>query len=45
MLREGDRVVTRSDPSLHDIPHAQTGTPTYDGLPLGNSCPQSLRFL
>jgi hypothetical protein len=35
MLREGDRVVTRSDPSLHDIPHAETGTPTYDGLPLG----------
>jgi hypothetical protein len=35
MLRDGDRVVTRSDPSLHDIPHAETGTPTYDGLPLG----------
>jgi radical SAM superfamily enzyme YgiQ (UPF0313 family) len=34
MLREGGRVVTRSDASLHDIPHAQTGTPTYDGLPL-----------
>jgi len=34
MLREEGRVVTRSDPSLHDIPHAQTGTPTYDGLPL-----------
>jgi len=34
MLREDGRVVTRSDPSLHDIPHAQTGTPTYDGLPL-----------
>jgi radical SAM superfamily enzyme YgiQ (UPF0313 family) len=34
MLREGGRVVTRSDSSLHDIPHAQTGTPTYDGLPL-----------
>jgi radical SAM superfamily enzyme YgiQ (UPF0313 family) len=35
MLREGGRVVTRSDPSLHDVPHARTGTPTYDGLPLG----------
>jgi radical SAM superfamily enzyme YgiQ (UPF0313 family) len=34
MLREGGRVVTRSDPSVHDIPHARTGTPTYDGLPL-----------
>ncbi len=34
MLREGGRVVLRSDPSLHDIPHARTGTPTYDGLPL-----------
>ena len=34
MLREGGRVVTRSDPALHDIPHARTGTPTYDGLPL-----------
>jgi radical SAM superfamily enzyme YgiQ (UPF0313 family) len=34
MLREDGRVVTRSDPSLHDIPHARTGTPTYDGLPL-----------
>jgi radical SAM superfamily enzyme YgiQ (UPF0313 family) len=27
-------IVLRTDPSLHDIPHAQTGTPTYDGLPL-----------
>lgn len=34
MLREGGRVVTRSDPSLHDVPHALTGTPTYDGLPM-----------
>jgi hypothetical protein len=34
MLREGERVVTRSDPSLHDVPHSLTGTPTYDGLPM-----------
>jgi len=34
MVREGDRVVMRSDPSRHDVPHARTGTPTYDGLPL-----------
>jgi radical SAM superfamily enzyme YgiQ (UPF0313 family) len=34
MLREGGRVVRRSDPALHDVPHARTGTPTYDGLPL-----------
>jgi radical SAM superfamily enzyme YgiQ (UPF0313 family) len=35
MLREGGRVVLRTDPALHDVPHARTGTPTYDGLPLG----------
>jgi radical SAM superfamily enzyme YgiQ (UPF0313 family) len=35
MRRQGDRVVMQSDASLHDIPHALTGTPTYDGLPLG----------
>jgi radical SAM superfamily enzyme YgiQ (UPF0313 family) len=34
MRLEGGRVVLRSDAALHDIPHAQTGTPTYDGLPL-----------
>jgi radical SAM superfamily enzyme YgiQ (UPF0313 family) len=34
MVREGGRVVTRTDASLHDVPHARTGTPTYDGLPL-----------
>ena len=34
VMRENGRVVTRSDASLHDIPHALTGTPTYDGLPL-----------
>jgi radical SAM superfamily enzyme YgiQ (UPF0313 family) len=34
MLREGGRVVLRSDPSLHDVPLGRAGTPTYDGLPL-----------
>ena len=33
-VREGDAVVLRSDPGQHDIPHGQTGAPTYDGLPL-----------
>ena len=32
--REGGRVVLDSDPSLHDIPLRDAGTPTYDGLPL-----------
>jgi radical SAM superfamily enzyme YgiQ (UPF0313 family) len=36
MLREEGRVVTRSDSSLHDVPHALTGTPTYDGLPMAH---------
>lgn len=34
-LREGNQVVLKNDLSLHDIPHKDTGTPTYDGLPLG----------
>jgi radical SAM superfamily enzyme YgiQ (UPF0313 family) len=33
-VREEGRVVFRSNPELHDIPHQATGTPTYDGLPL-----------
>jgi radical SAM superfamily enzyme YgiQ (UPF0313 family) len=33
-VREGERVVLRSDASLHDIPLRDAGTPTYDGLPL-----------
>jgi radical SAM superfamily enzyme YgiQ (UPF0313 family) len=28
------KVVFASEPALHDIPHAQAGTPTYDGLKL-----------
>ena len=31
---EHGNVVLRSDPTHHDIPHRDTGTPTYDGLPL-----------
>jgi len=33
-LRENGTVVLKSDPSLHDIPFAESGVPTYDGLPL-----------
>jgi radical SAM superfamily enzyme YgiQ (UPF0313 family) len=33
-VREGGRVVLKTDARLHDIPHAGTGAPTYDGLPL-----------
>jgi radical SAM superfamily enzyme YgiQ (UPF0313 family) len=35
-VREGGQVVLQSEPRLHDIPHAETGTPTYQGLPLGS---------
>jgi hypothetical protein len=34
-VREGDAVVLRSDPSLHDVPLRDAGTPDYAGLPLG----------
>jgi len=33
-VREDTRVVFRTDPSQHDIPLRDAGTPTYDGLPL-----------
>jgi len=33
-VRDGGHVVQRTDPSLHDIPLRDSGTPTYDGLPL-----------
>jgi radical SAM superfamily enzyme YgiQ (UPF0313 family) len=33
-IREGGRVRLVSSPKLHDIPHRDTGTPTYDGLTL-----------
>jgi radical SAM superfamily enzyme YgiQ (UPF0313 family) len=35
-VREGGAIVFQTDPTQHDIPHRLTGTPTYDGLPLGN---------
>ncbi len=35
-VREEGRVVLRSSATEHDIPHRDTGTPTYDGLPLGS---------
>ena len=35
MVRDDDGAIAlRTDPTQHDIPHAQCGTPTYDGLPL-----------
>ena len=33
-VREGGRVVLRSDAAEHDIPQRDTGLPTYEGLPL-----------
>ncbi len=33
-LRRGDRVVFETTDALHDVPHRDAGTPTYDGLPL-----------
>ena len=33
-IRENGKVVLKSDPSLHDIPQKDVGTPTYAGLPL-----------
>jgi hypothetical protein len=34
-VRESGKVVLKNDPKLHDIPHKETGIPTYDGLDLG----------
>lgn len=34
MVRENGKVVFKSNSSLHDIPFKDSGTPTYDGLPL-----------
>jgi radical SAM superfamily enzyme YgiQ (UPF0313 family) len=34
-VREAGRVVLKSTPELGDLHHRETGTPTYDGLPLG----------
>ena len=33
-VREGGRVVLKNDASARDVPHTETGTPTYAGLPL-----------
>jgi len=33
-VREAGRVVLKSTPELADLHHRETGTPTYDGLPL-----------
>ncbi len=33
-VRAGDQVVFRTDPTLHDVPMRDAGTPTYAGLPL-----------
>jgi radical SAM superfamily enzyme YgiQ (UPF0313 family) len=33
-VREEGKVVLKTTPKLHDIPHKDAGTPTYDGLPL-----------
>jgi radical SAM superfamily enzyme YgiQ (UPF0313 family) len=33
-VRDGGRVVLKSTPELGDLHHRETGTPTYDGLPL-----------
>jgi radical SAM superfamily enzyme YgiQ (UPF0313 family) len=33
-VREGGEIVFKTDAAQHDIPHKDTGTPTYDGLPL-----------
>ncbi len=34
LVREQGRVVQKSDPTLHDVPMQEAGTPTYEGLPL-----------
>jgi radical SAM superfamily enzyme YgiQ (UPF0313 family) len=33
-VREGGQVILKNDSKLHDIPHRDTGTPSYEGLPL-----------
>ena len=33
-VRENGRVVLKNDASARDVPHTETGTPTYAGLPL-----------
>src|SRR5450432_3876642 len=33
-VREGGAIVFKTDAAQRDVPHKDTGTPTYDGLPL-----------
>jgi hypothetical protein len=33
-VREQGQVVFKTNTEMHDLPHRDTGTPTYDGLPL-----------
>ncbi len=33
-VRENGHVILKHDSKAHDIPHAQTGAPSYEGLPL-----------
>ncbi len=33
-VREGQQVLLKTNTDMHDIPHRDTGTPTYDGLDL-----------
>ena len=35
-VRQDDRVVFKTNADMHDVPHRDTGTPTYDGLPLAS---------
>ena len=35
-VRRGGAVVLDTDPTQHDFPQKDAGTPTYDGLPLGD---------
>lgn len=34
LVRENAKVVFKTDSSLHDIPFSETGTPSYQGLPI-----------
>ncbi len=36
LVRQHGRVILQTDPRQHDIPLRDSGTPTYDGLPLGD---------
>ena len=36
LVRRGGTVALETDPTQHDFPQKDAGTPTYDGLPLGD---------